>query len=139
MKIRLCTAADVPRLALLNKQLIEDENSDNPMTLSELEDRMRWFLETEYNAYFFSVEESVVGYALVRRTARPLYLRQFLIAREHRRRSYGKQAVALLLRTLGTKEIELEVYSWNERGIRFWESCGFAPRSICMRYKQEEE
>ena len=36
MIIQKCTAADLPRLALLNKQLIEDERSDNTMTQSEL-------------------------------------------------------------------------------------------------------
>jgi len=138
MNLRKCTPADIPLLALFNQQLIQDERSDNPMTLPELEGRMRWFLETEYDAYFFTMEETVVGYALVRHTAPPLYLRQFFIAREHRRKHYGQRAVELLLQTLQTKAIDIEVYTWNERGIRFWESCGFAPRSLYMRYEQEE-
>ena len=138
MNIRVCTAGDVSLLAQLNRQLIEDERSDNAMTLPELEARMRWFLETEYTAYFFYEEGQVVGYALVRHTAQPLYLRQFFIVREHRRKHYGKQAVALLLKTLNTQKIDIEVYTWNERGIRFWESCGFRPRSLYMRYEQEE-
>lgn len=139
MIIHKCTAADIPFLALLNKQLIEDERSDNAMTLPELEDRMRWFLETEYTAYFFCEEDAVVGYALIRHTAKPAYLRQFLIIREYRRRHFGKQAVELLLRTLETKHLDIEVYTWNERGIRFWESCGFRLRSLYMRYEQEDE
>ena len=139
MLIQKCTLSDLPTLALLNKQLIEDEQSDNNMTLPELEARMRWFLETEYTAYFFFEEDTVVGYALIKHTAKPLYLRQFLIAREHRRKHYGKQAVELLLQTLQTNTIDIEVYTWNERGIRFWESCGFRPRSLYMRYVQEDE
>ena len=135
MKIQKCTAEDSSALALLNKELIEDENSDNQMTLPELEDRMRGFLATEYDAYFIKAEETVVGYALVRTSCRPLYLRQFLIMRAHRRKHYGKQAFEALLETLGTDAIDIEVYSWNERGIRFWESCGFKPRSICMRHE----
>lgn len=31
MRIQKCTIADVPKLALLNKQLIDDEKSDNSM------------------------------------------------------------------------------------------------------------
>ena len=138
MNIKLCTPSDIPQLAFFNKQLIEDEKSDNPMSLPELENRMRWFLETEYTAYFFCAEEDVVGYALIRHTAKPVYLRQFFIAREHRRKHYGKQAVDLLLKTLETNAVDLEVYTWNERGIRFWESCGFRPRSLYMRHEQEE-
>lgn len=53
MRIQKCTIADVPILAKLNKQLIDDEKSDNSMNISELENRMTEFLESEYNAYFF--------------------------------------------------------------------------------------
>lgn len=52
MYIQKCTIADVPVLAKLNKQLIDDEKSNNPMSISELENRMSEFLQTEYNAYF---------------------------------------------------------------------------------------
>lgn len=37
MIIKKCTIKDVKRLAELNKQLIEDEKSDNKMNLYELE------------------------------------------------------------------------------------------------------
>ncbi|MBE5929916.1 MAG: GNAT family N-acetyltransferase [Lachnospiraceae bacterium] len=40
MEIRKCTLEDVSQLAVLNKQLIEDEQSNNPMTVKELEERM---------------------------------------------------------------------------------------------------
>lgn len=57
MQIQKCTMMDVPKLALLNKQLIEDEKSDNLMNINELESRMKGFLETDYSAYFF-IEDS---------------------------------------------------------------------------------
>lgn len=41
MKIQKCTVEEDSAPALLNKELIEDENSDNQMTFPELEDRMR--------------------------------------------------------------------------------------------------
>jgi len=53
MEIKKCTLEDVPQLALLNKQLIEDEKSNNPMTIEELRERMREFLNSAYDAYFF--------------------------------------------------------------------------------------
>lgn len=53
MEIKKCTLEDVAKLAVLNKQLIDDEKSDNPMSIQELEERMTGFLNTEYDAYFF--------------------------------------------------------------------------------------
>ena len=79
MKIEKCTLKDVNQLALLNKQLIDDEKSDNPMNIKELEERMISFLTSSYDAYFFVVEENVIGYALVKNTCTSLYLRHFLI------------------------------------------------------------
>lgn len=137
MKIEKCTINDITQLALLNKQLIEDENSDNPMTVKELEERMAGFLSSEYNAYFFVVEENVIGYALVKHTCTPLYLRQFLIDRNYRKKRYGTEAVNALMAYLSIESMDIEVLPWNERGIRFWESCGFQEISRYMRYKNE--
>ena len=55
MKIEKCTLEDVSQLAILNKQLIDDEKSNNPMTIEELEERMAGFLNSEYEAYFLSL------------------------------------------------------------------------------------
>ena len=136
MEIKKCTLEDVPQLAILNKQLIEDEKSNNPMSIKELEERMSGFLQSEYDAYFFLVEESVVGYALVKHTCTPLYLRQFLIAREYRQRHHGTGAFHALLEYLGVDRMDIEVLPWNERGMRFWESCGFKEISRYMRFER---
>lgn len=135
MKIEKCTLKDIPRLAALNKQLIEDEKSDNPMNMSELEERMTGFLSSEYEAYFFVAEEKVIGYALVKNTCNPLYLRQFLIDREYRRKHYGTEAFDALMNYLNVDSMDIEVLPWNERGIRFWENCGFREISRYMRRK----
>jgi ribosomal protein S18 acetylase RimI-like enzyme len=92
------------------------------------------FITGDYDAYFFIVDSQVVGYGLVNKTRSPLYLRQFLIRREYRRKSYGKEAFQALLKELGADTIDIEVYTWNERGIRFWESCGFIERCKYMRF-----
>lgn len=137
MVIRKCKLEDIPKLALLNKQLIEDEKSDNPMSIQELEERMTGFLNTEYDAYFFMVDDDVVGYALVKNSCRPLYLRQFLIDRKYRKHHYGTEAFKSLIEYLNVKSIDIEVLSWNEAGNRFWESCGFKDISRYMRFEQE--
>lgn len=136
MNLKKCSAQDAEKLAELNKQLIEDEKSDNKMSLGELQDRMKSFLETDYAAYFFMEGGSIIGYALVNVRAAPLYLRQFFIARNFRRSHKGRQAFELLLDELKTDKIDLEVLSWNEAGLKFWQSCGFAERSRYMRFSR---
>ena len=136
MQIQECTIADVPKLAALNKQLIDDEKSDNPMTINELENRMSDFLNTEYSAYFFIIDSKIIGYALVKKTAEPIYLRQFLIDRNYRKQHYGKQAFQMLLQYLDIEEIDLEVLPWNKNGLAFWKHCGFNETCIAMRYKE---
>lgn len=127
---------DVILLANMNKQLIEDEKHDNSMNIDELKERMRGFLSTDFKAYYFKSEGNLVGYALVNIKQKPLYLRKFYICRNFRRMKYGTEAFKVLLNVLGTEEIELDVLTWNERGIRFWKSLGFEERTIYMRYKK---
>ena len=134
MNIKKCDLRDVETLALLNKQLIDDEKSDNSMNIKELEERMKSFLMTDYQAYFFEVDDDIVGYALVKTTCSPLYLRQFLIDRKYRHQHYGTEAFHSLIRYLSADSIDIEVLSWNEAGNRFWESCGFSEVSRYMRY-----
>lgn len=134
MKIRKCTEADLALLAKFNKYLIEDEKSDNKMNEEQLFWRMKEFMNTEYDAYFFVEKEEIVGYALVKNSSSPLYLRQFYIDREYRRKHYGEQAFHNLLQYLEVTTIDIEVLSWNEAGIRFWEKLNFRERSRYMRY-----
>ena len=136
MKIRKCNRDDIPQLAVFNKQLIEDEKSDNPMSVPELEERMAGFLKTEYDAYFFEKDCVVVGYALVKKTCTPLYLRQFFICREYRKEHCGTEAFHALLEYLNVDSIDIEVLSGNEPGNRFWESLGFKEVSRYMRVQK---
>jgi len=121
-------------LAVLNKQLIEDEHHDNPMTIVELEERMRGFLTGPYRAYYCIVDGSVAGYALVKTDVRPIYLRQFFICRDARRKGHGKAFFHALLERLDERIVDIEVLEWNEPAIRFWTSLGFSTRSRSMRY-----
>ncbi len=136
MRIVRCSIEDISSLALMNKHLIEDEGSDNPMSVEELEDRMRGFLSSDYNAYFFVEDEITIGYALIKHTSSPLYLRQFYIGREYRRKHYGKQVFYMLLDFLNTNEIDVDVLTDNEIGLKFWRNLGFKARYISMRYKK---
>jgi Acetyltransferases len=135
MSIYKCTIVDSRQLASLNKKLIEDEKHDNPMSIDELAERMQGFISGDYNAYFYKENDNVLGYALVRTSSVPKYLRQFFICSEYRRKGYGKAFFTELMKELGEKTIDIEVLSWNETGIKFWEEMGFLQRSIYMRYQ----
>ncbi len=136
MNIIKCNNNDIPQLAIFNKQLIDDEKSDNPMSVKELEKRMDDFLKTEYDAYFFEVDKAIVGYALVKKSCSPLYLRQFFIRRESRKNHYGTEAFHALLEYLEIESIDIEVLSGNDAGNCFWESLGFKEVSRYMRLQR---
>lgn len=135
MHIEKCTLYDVEQLAVFNKRLIEDEKSNNTMNMEELKKRMHGFLNSEYDAYFFVVNEETVGYALVKNSCNPPYLRQFLIDRKYRNRHLGTEAFHELLKYLAVENISIEVLPWNETGLRFWSSLGFKEISRYMEYK----
>lgn len=135
VNILACAQADIPELARLNRQLIEDEQADNPMMEAQLARRMEEFLGAGYRAFFLEADGNRVGYALVDITKSPLYLRHFFICREHRRQGYGRAAFFALLRHLRVSEMDLDAYVWNRRGIEFWKSLGFTERSLNMRLK----
>ena len=122
VSINECKSEDVNLLAEMNKQLIEDEKAGNTMDISQLKNRMLDFLNNGYRAFLFSVENNIVGYALCDITKRPIYLRQFFIKREERRKHYGKESFKKILEKIGTDEIEIDVYNWNKTGIKFWET-----------------
>lgn len=135
--IRPCTEQDLGLLAIFNKQLIEDEQHENPMNIDQLKERMKEFIATDYKACFFTRDGLIVGYALVNANRRPYYLRQFFILREYRRKGCGRESFSELMRYLNAGSIDIEVLAWNATGRKFWESVGFKERSICMRYSDE--
>lgn len=116
IRLENASESDLDLLARLNKQLIEDEQHDNPMNVDELKERMRQFLNTHYKAYLFKAGDDVKGYALVDHSRDPLYLRHFFICRDSRRQGLGTAAFHLLLQELKTDTIDVEVMWWNERG-----------------------
>ena len=136
MQIKDCSTADVPVLSKMNQWLIEDEKAETNLNLAQLEERMKGFIDSEYRAFLFYDEQRVVGYALCNMSKTPVYLRQFFICRDERRKGYGKKAFQALLLQLNIREIDVDVYSWNKVGIAFWESLGFEKRCYNMRYKK---
>ncbi len=66
MNWRFAEACDLPLLAKLNDELIRDEGAQNPMTLPQLQERMRVWVDSQYRAVLFEEGFTTVGYGLFR-------------------------------------------------------------------------
>ncbi len=129
-----CSEKDLPLLAAMAQMLGEDEQADNPKSLQELQEMLAALLWEGHRAFTFAEEGRVVGYALCNMQKKPIYLRHFFICREARRKGCGTRAFHALVAGLGARELDLDAYVWNERGLAFWESLGFCKRCYMMRY-----
>lgn len=143
MRFRPATEHDAPLLAPLNKQLIEDEGHRNPTTVADLEERMRtWLAGGGYEAVIFDGErvgEELLGYALYRREPDHVYLRQFFVCREHRRRGVGRAAMRWLVEHpwAGVPRVRLDVLVGNEAAIAFYRATGFADYCLTMEFERQ--
>lgn len=134
MTYRFAIGADARLLAAMNHRLIRDEGHRNSMSVAELETRMRAWLEEEYQAVLFDDEQGTAGYALFKREPDWIYLRQFFVQPELRRRGIGRAAMAWLLENVwnDAPRIRLDVLVGNSDGIEFWRSLGFVDYCITM-------
>src|SRR5690349_2567808 len=103
LTLRVPTEFDLPLLARMNKRLIEDEGSRNPMTLDQLERRMADFLNEGWTVDLLIVDGNVIGYALYRFQCDPynadqtvVYIRHFYIERDQRHQGFGRLAIQVL-------------------------------------------
>ena len=135
MEHRIAGKDDLRLLADLNRQLIEDEGHSNPMSVAELENRLRAWLVRTYTAVLFMNDGSVVGYALYRTDNMGIFLRQFFICRDARRKGFGREAMDLLFRRVWPAGalVTLEALSANRAAIDFWRALGFEDYAVTMR------
>lgn len=134
--IQSATESDACILAEMNKRLIEDEHSRNPMTVDELQQRMVGWLKSEWTAMLFVESDAIIGYALylLRKDdyypdRQVVYLRQFYIERDFRNRGLGSDTFKLLVATCFPPDcaIAIDVLASNPGGYRFWSRIGFQP------------
>jgi len=142
LRLKSANLDDLELLAEMNKRLIEDEGSSNPMSLLELQERMRGFLAADWLADMIMRNEDIVGYALYRFNPhlydagkKNVYLRQYFIKREYRRQGIGLLGLEMLKeQRFGEVEtLEIDVLSDNASGREFWTKVGLTPYSINMR------
>lgn len=142
MPLDLCYRTATPRdadvLARMNAQLIRDEGHRNPMSASELETRMRGWLESEYEAVLFEQEDEPVGYALYRKESDHIYLRQLFVVPGRRRSGIGRQAIVWLRenRWASAACVRLDVLVGNETGRAFWRAVGFDDYCVTMEWNR---
>ncbi len=132
MKYRIAETEDLDLLAEWNHQLIRDEGHRNPMTVPELKERMRCWIHGEYTAVLFIENGRPVAYGLFREQADEIYLRQFFVERNLRRKGIGKKAIEHLIREIWPpqKRLTVEVLSQNQDGIEFWKAMGY--KEYCL-------
>ena len=135
MDYRTAGEGDLPLLAELNQQLIHDEGYANPMSVTELEYRLRAWLARAYTAVLFLNDGNVVGYALYRNDDTGIFLRQFFICRAERRQGLGRAAMDLLFGRIWPDgaAVSLEALCANTAAIAFWRAVGFEDYALTLR------
>ncbi len=134
MTFRRATLNDGALLAELNLQLIRDEGHRNPMTVPELEQRMKSWLTSEYFAVIFEDAGAVVAYALYREQPEEIYLRQLFVVRHRRRQGTGRQAMEILRSHIWpkNKRLTVGVLVQNTAAIAFWRAVGYKDYSLTL-------
>ena len=129
--------ADVDILSRMNQQLREDQGSQPPATLEQLEERARgWFAQGRHVTIFVEAGEAL-GYAVWADEDDGVFLHAFFTARHRRRTGLGRQALDLLLNGpwAGKTNVRLDVLLTNPRGHAFWKAMGFTDRAMAMERK----
>ncbi|SFL34553.1 Protein N-acetyltransferase, RimJ/RimL family [Paenibacillus sp. 1_12] len=146
LMIREAAMGDLKEIARMNKELIEDEHSQNPMQVDELEQRMKDFLSNNWSVDLLYSSEEIVGYALYQFRVNPfnqelkeVYLRQYFISRAHRNKGYGSEGIRLLIdQRFNAAEITIDVLMSNPKGMNFWKKVGFQPYCSTMKLNSRE-
>jgi GNAT superfamily N-acetyltransferase len=141
MTFRFASSVDCPLLAEMNHQLIRDEGHRNPMTVLELEQRMRSWLANEYRAVIFEDQGAVVAYALYREQPEEIYLRQLFTVRDRRSRGIGRRAMEFLRNEIWpkSKRLTVDVLVANKRAVAFWRAVGFSDYCLALEILPESK
>jgi predicted acetyltransferase len=132
MNYRPATATDCARLAEWNYQLIRDEGHRNPMTVAELEERMRHWIAGDYTAVLFEHGGEAVAYALYCEMQQEIYLRHLFVVRMRRRQGIGRAAMDILRHKIWPqhKRLTVEVLAQNATAVAFYRAVGYHDYSL---------
>ncbi len=134
MRYRSCTSVDAPLLAPLNLQLIRDEGHRNPMDVAQLAERMAGWLQAEYEVVLFEDDDGAAGYALFRREAGMVSLRQLFVVAPRRRQGVAREALDWLWQNAWSDAtaLRVEVLIANPAAQAFWRAVGFIDYGLIM-------
>ena len=135
VQYRIATAADAALLAAMNRQLAEDEHHRNAARdLAWFESRMTEWLADNWVAAIFSDGPDPLAYALWRDQDDGIYLRQFFVQRDRRRRGLGRQALHILLREVWPRDrrLTVEALTANPAAVAFWQAAGFRAYALTL-------
>jgi GNAT superfamily N-acetyltransferase len=95
-------------------------------------------LEGDYTATLFEWESQLVAYALWREEPDWVYMRQFFVARDYRRRGIGSRAVRRLTGEIWPpgKRIRVDVLIGNQPALEFWRAAGFVDYLITLEMER---
>jgi len=134
MKRRFAIAGDCRTLAEMNHQLIKDEGHRNPMSIGQLEERMRsWLMSEGYQAILFEDRSEIVAYALFRETDEEVHLRQLFVVRHRRREGIGRLVMQDLFAFWPQqKRWTVSVLVKNASGVAFWRAMGYTDYELTL-------
>jgi predicted acetyltransferase len=142
LTIRKATHDDIDSLTEMNKHLIEDEGSRNPMNFAQLKERMMKMLDDIWKILVISQDGEEIGYMVYKVTPdeyfpekSELYIRQYFVKRNHRSNGIGAEAFNKISSEYFPEEAvwTLDVLEVNPKGRRFWEKVGFKPYLTHMK------
>jgi GNAT superfamily N-acetyltransferase len=150
MKMRAAGLEDVALLARLNRELAEDVG-DHILLRSrpDFEARMRALLAEGHQAVIFEEDDGgratgavaeAAAYALYLDRGDEIYLRQFYVSRDRRRRGVGRRALALLMNEAWPpdRRLTVDTFAANQAGLAFWRSVGFRDHLVSLKIESEE-
>lgn len=147
IQLRPATLEDCDLLAEMKQQLIIDEGSRNPMSVPELSERIRRWLQADWQAVLFLIGQQVVGYALFRiwideyhPEQSEVYVRQYFIKPLFRGHGIGQAAFELLQVAYFPAHAALvvDVLATNPRARHFWEKIGFRSYAENLRLEKRQ-
>jgi GNAT superfamily N-acetyltransferase len=145
--IRPATAADVPVIAELIRDLADYEKLAHRVTLDERRLREHLFGPRRFAEVLLAEQDGVVaGFALffhnysTFRCQPGIYLEDLFVRPELRGQGHGKALLAALARLAierGCGRLEWSVLNWNESALRFYRSLGSKPMDEWTVYRLE--
>jgi len=148
IELRKATINDISALAEMNRQLIEDERSRNPLNVRQLELRMQSWLDGSWSAIMIYKNDNLIGYLLYQQRTddfypdqRIIFVRQFFVQRTYRRRGIGREAFEQIADQFFPSDarVTLDVLATNPEALRFWEDIGFTPYATTLHRQASKD